>query len=186
MIDLSALSTYYIAALPMIVAFIAGLIRQDKLPKLANEGITLGVVLLLAFVQALLGGNLGGSPLADFAIVASYAGALAHTPLLASLQQYLQSNLLSFGKPAMVTTQPTATPTGAMPPIVHVDVPLLTQQFLQQLNLPQLATLLRDELIKASQTQQLRSDQQTTKPWPVAPVRESTPPQTWQGPGGAG
>src|SRR5258708_5267427 len=165
--DLSQLSAYYIAALPAIVAFIAGLIRQDRLPKLANEGITLGVVLLLAFVQALLGGNLGGSPLADFAIVASYAGALAHTPLLAALQQYLHSNLFGLGKPATATTPPVVTPTGAMPPIVHVDVPLLTQQFLQQLNLPQLAALLRDELIRASQP----VSQQETKPTPtVQPI----------------
>ena len=99
MIDLSQLSPYYIAAMPAIVAFIAGIIRQDRLPKLANEGITLGVVLILAFVQAVLGGKLGGSTLSDFAIVASYAGALAHTPLLASLQQYLQSISIPDGKP---------------------------------------------------------------------------------------
>jgi hypothetical protein len=189
MIDLSAA---YIAIVPAIVAFIAGIIRQDRLPPLINDAITLVVVLILATIQALLGGKLGGSPLADFVLVASYATALARTPLLASLQEYLQSHVLSFGKPATATTQPSAAPTGTVPPIIHIDVPSLAQQLLGQLNLQQLAALLRDELIKASQTQQLRSDQQATKPMPVAPVpaapvRANTPQgQTWQGPGGAG
>ena len=133
-IDLSQLSTYYIVALPAIVAFLAGLLRQDKLPQWLNEGIAFVLVLILAAIQALLGGKLGGGTLADFAIITSYAAALVHTPPLAALQQYLQSNLFSFGKPA-----PSAQP-GQSP---QIDVPALAGAILQNINLAQLAELMK-------------------------------------------
>jgi hypothetical protein len=174
--DLSQLSVYYIVLLPGIVALVAGLLRQDRLPQGVNEAIAFVVVLLLAGVQALLGGKLGGSALSDFAIIASYAAALVHTPPLAKLQEYLQSNFFSFGSPAPAqpAVPPQAAPVQIPPPIVHIDVAALALQ-------------LSKELMKVA-------SQQAPSPSPARPqvpdldtVKTSTPPVqsgTWmnQGP----
>lgn len=159
-IDLNQLSTYYIVALPAIVAFLAGLLRQDRLPQAVNEALSLIIVLILAAIQALLGGKLGGGTLADFALIASYAAALAHTPPLAALQQYLQSNLFSFGKPV---------PSAVQSQVPQVDVSALASAILQNINLAQLAALLSNELAKSQV-----SDQTTSPRIPV--VRANTPP----------
>jgi hypothetical protein len=157
--DLSQLNTYYIIALPAIVAFLAGLIRQDKLPQWLNEALSLVLVLILAAVQALLGGKLGGGTLTDFAIITSYAAALVHTPPLAALQQYLQSNLLSFGKPA-TSSQPGQS-------VVQIDTPALAGAILQNINLAQLAVLLKAELMKTA----------NTSPAPARPLVSNLPTQ---------
>ena len=131
-IDLSQFNTYFTIALPVIAAFIAGIIRQDKLPGPANELISLVVVLLIALVQALLGGKLGGSPLADFGIITAYSLALLHTPLGQQFQQGVQSNVLSFGKPAPKPA-PVAPPTM---PTVTIDVNRLAQLLIAELGKP--------------------------------------------------
>jgi hypothetical protein len=170
-IDLSQLSTYYVLALPAIVAFLAGLIRQDKLPPLANEIISYAVVLLLSAGQALFGGKLGGSPLADFTMIAAYASTAIHTPPFAKLQQYLQSNVLSLGKP------PAPPPSSSLDAI---DVRALAGQIIAALPLSQLAVMLRDELVKVANSQQQQAvtpmADTPTRPVPTAVVRSSVPP----------
>lgn len=130
-IDLSQFNTYFTIALPVIVAAIAGVLRQDKFPGPANELISLVVVLLIALLQALLGGKLGGSALADFGIITAYSLALLHTPLGQSLQQGVQSNVLSFGKPAPAPASPTPTV-----PQVTIDVSRLAQLLIAELGKP--------------------------------------------------
>ena len=166
-IDLSQLSTYYIVALPAIVAFLAGILRQDKLPQWLNEGIAFVLVLILAAIQALLGGKLGGGTLADFALVTSYAAALAHTPPLAALQQYLQSNLFSFGKP-VASSQPGQ-------PVVQIDAPALASAILQNINLAQLAVLLKAELMKTANTSPAPARPQISN-LPTQPTLEAVNP----------
>ena len=127
-VDLSQFNTYFIAALPAIVAAAAGLLRQDKFPRWTNEVISILIVVLIALMQALLGGKLGGSPLADFGIIVAYTMAVLHTPLFQQLQQGVQSNVLSFGKPAQVA--PPAVPQ------VTIDVSRLAQLLIAELGKP--------------------------------------------------
>ena len=97
-VNLSQLNTYFLVLMPMIVAFVAGVIRQDKFPHYVNELITVVVMIVLALLQAFFSGKLGGSPLATFGIVAAYTAALLHTPLGQQLQNAIQTNVLSLGK----------------------------------------------------------------------------------------
>ena len=131
-IDLSQFNTYFIAALPAIVAAAAGLLRQDKFPRSVNEVISILIVVLIALMQALLGGKLGGSPLADFGIIVAYTMAVLHTPLFQQLQQGVQSNVLSFGKPAPQPAQ-------VAPPVVPqvtIDVSRLAALLIAELGKP--------------------------------------------------
>lgn len=107
-IDLAQFNTYITALLPMIVACIAGVIRQDRLPSWTNELITVCFILIAACIQAFGDGKLGGSPLADFTIVAGYTAAVLHTPLFQQLQGAIQANVVAIGKPKPpVPTVPT-------------------------------------------------------------------------------
>lgn len=153
-IDLSQLNTYLVVLMPVIVSFLAGAIRQDKLPQLINEAISVVVALVLAALQALLGGKLGGSPFADFGIVAAYTISLLHSAPFQALQKQVQTNVLSTGKPA---PQPVA----PQPQIVfdaqkvaehlisYLSTPAIAAQIVQQLPMPQLAAMLKNELVKA-------------------------------------
>lgn len=97
-IDLSALRPFLTALLPLLVAFLAGVIRQDKFPHWLNEAISYVVILALAIVQVYLLGKLTGNTIADFALVAAYMTAILHTSYGQQLQQAVQSNVLSLGK----------------------------------------------------------------------------------------
>ena len=72
-IDLSQVNTWFGIALPAIVAFIAGLIRQDNFAPWLNELISYVVIVALAITQTILGGQLGGSSLSNFVIVTALA-----------------------------------------------------------------------------------------------------------------
>lgn len=162
-LDLTQLNTYFTIALPVIVSIIAGIIRQDRFPQWVNELISILVVLIIAFLQALFGGKLGGSALADFGIIVAYTMAVLHTPLFQQLQQATQS-VTSFGKPA---SKPAATlPTI---PQINLDAAGVTALLLQHLDISKLAALLIAELGKPSVP--------ASAPPPVLPI-ESMPTQT--------
>lgn len=97
-IDLSALSPLLTAFLPLLVALIAGVLRQDKFPHWLNEMLSYLVILALALLQVFLIGKLTGSAIADFALVAAYMTAILHTSYGQQLQQAVQTNVLSLGK----------------------------------------------------------------------------------------
>ena len=97
-INLSALSPLLTAFLPVFVAFLAGVLRQDKFPQWLNEMLSYVVILALALVQVFLIGKLTGNAIADFALVAAYMTAILHTSYGQQLQQAVQTNVLSLGK----------------------------------------------------------------------------------------
>ena len=130
-IDLSQFNTYILVLMPVIAAFVAGIIRQDKFPPRANEIITLLVILALAILQAALNGKIiFDNPIATFGFVAAYATALVHSPLGTSFQQGVQSNVLSLGKPAPAQVTPPTMPT------VTIDVNRLAQLLIAELGKP--------------------------------------------------
>src|SRR5260221_5615348 len=96
-IDFSQLTTYYIVLLPVIVSFVAGVLRQDRLPQLLNEGISYAVALILSAVQAILCGKLGGRPFSDFGIVATFTLAMNHVPLFPKFHQASHSKAANVG-----------------------------------------------------------------------------------------
>ena len=154
-INLSQLNTYFLVLMPMIVAFVAGIIRQDKFPHYVNELITVVVMLVLALLQAFFSGKLGGSPLATFGIVAAYTAALLHTPLGQQLQNTIQTNVLSLGKapppPEPITLEQIAT--------------VVAQQFQNYVQAQAMTTSVRPLGIPELPTQQI-----------PAVVRANTPP----------
>jgi len=113
-LDLSQLNTYFLVFLPMIVAFVAGVIRQDRFPQWVNECITIVLILGIAVTQAVLSGKVGGSPLADFGLVAAYTTAFLHTPLFQQLQSAIQTHVLSIGAKVTPTLVQPAMP--VLPP----------------------------------------------------------------------
>ena len=97
-INLSALSPLLTAFLPVFVAFLAGVLRQDKFPQWINEALSYLVILVLALVQVFVLGKLTGNTIADFGLVVAYMTAILHTSYGQQLQQAVQTNVLSLGK----------------------------------------------------------------------------------------
>src|SRR6266568_391313 len=102
-IDLSQVHTYFLALLPVLIGLLAGLIRQDKFPKWANEAILFAFIVLVALIQALLDGKLGTSPLADFMILGGYCTALIKLTPINDLMKSVQSVTSIGGHPAPAT-----------------------------------------------------------------------------------
>lgn len=148
-INLSQINTYLVFVLPFIVAFVAGVLRQDGFEKTRyewiNEFIFHAVLLGLAAAQTLLGGNLGGSGLANFlfAVVASYA--LLDTKFGKSLLQNIQT-------PTSLMKAPPAPPA---------------------LTLESIAAVIAQQL-QAYNVQNKPIDQQQTQAYQV--MRSNTPP----------
>ncbi len=105
-IDLSQVHTLFLFVLPALLGVLAGLIRQDKLPKWLNELILLAIVGLVALSQALLDGKLGTSPLADFMILGTYCTALIKLTPINDLMKSVQSVTSIGGKAPVVTSSP--------------------------------------------------------------------------------
>src|SRR6266702_5605876 len=105
-IDLSQVHTYFLALLPVLVGIVAGLIRQDKFPKWANEAILFAFIVLVALIQALLDGKLGDSPLADFMLIGGYCTALIKLTPINDLMKSVQSVTSIGGKAPVVTSSP--------------------------------------------------------------------------------
>lgn len=94
---------YLAGILPFVLGFLAtylaGLIRQDGWNRYVNEGLV-GVFILIAAVgSALLNGKLTGNWSTDLEVLSATATALTGTTLR-PLAVYLQSNVLTFAKPA--------------------------------------------------------------------------------------
>jgi len=149
------LNAMFGAAMPIIVAFVAGFLRQDSFntPKLEwiNELIFHVVILGLALAQTALGGTWGGSSIANFVIVVSVSyGALS----------------TKYGNGLLAKVQ-SATSIGKAPPAPAPALPQIN------INVAALAALLTAELLKSQPI-----DQQPTTQMPsVQVVRESTPTQ---------
>jgi len=90
-ISLSQLNAYFGVAMPILVGLIAGLLRQDGFAPWLNELISHLVIVLLALTQTLLGGQWGGSSLANFLIVASIAYGVLATKFGSTLQGTIQT-----------------------------------------------------------------------------------------------
>lgn len=185
-IDLAQPNIYFIALMPLIVAGVAGIIRQDRLPQMVNEVISVIVALLLASGQALLGGKLGGSPFADFGIVSAYTISLLHSAPFQKLQQGIQTNVASVGKPAPVPVTPPQilinTEQVVQRLLASLDTNTLALQLVQALPIPTIATMLKNELIQAgkvvpsSQIPNLPTqDVPAIQPIPIS-IRTNSPP----------
>ena len=85
--------------LPVPIAVIAGILRQDKFPLLANEIISQVIVFAVALISFLfgVGGHLTGNPQVDFLALVAYCGWLSNQAPFKPLHGYLQTNLLSLG-----------------------------------------------------------------------------------------
>lgn len=170
--DLLQLHAAFIVLMPAIVTFVAGAIRQDAFPRWLNELLTLLVIALLSLTQALLDGKLGGSPIADFTLVAGYVTAMMHTPLFQQLQSAAQTHVLNVG----------GSPAQPAPTVPAIDLQALAGQFVDQLPIAQLATMLKAELVKdlrstAQPGQAPRVDQVQTQVTPaVQPTAPAQPP----------
>ena len=90
-ISLQQLNATFGAALPLLVATIAGLLRQDGFAPWVNELISHLVIILLALAQTLLGGQWGGSSLANFVIVAALAYGVLYSRFGAAFQNTVQT-----------------------------------------------------------------------------------------------
>ncbi len=167
-IDVSQLNTYYIILLPLIVSFVAGIIRQDRLPQLVNEGISYAVALILSLGQALFGAKLGGSILADFGIVSAYTLAMLHGPLFQKLQQAVQTKVLSAG-PAPTASDPLyqelQTALASLLSSHLQDINGLLQQFLNGLQ----------GTLSAQQPSAPQVQQQPVPPMPVQQFQQPSP-----------
>ena len=85
--------------LPVPIALIAGILRQDRFNPLINEIISQAIVFLVALLSFLLGvgGHLTGNPQVDFLALVAYCGWLSNQAPFKPLHLYLQTNLLSLG-----------------------------------------------------------------------------------------
>lgn len=85
--------------LPVPIALIAGVLRQDRFNPFINEIISQGIIFLVALASFLfgVGGHLTGNPQVDFLALVAYCGWLSNQAPFKPLHTYLQTNLLSLG-----------------------------------------------------------------------------------------
>lgn len=125
--NLSSLFIVLPIILPLLVATLAGLLRQDRLPDWANEGITLVLLLAGATTYAFFQHKLTNNGLLDFIVIAAYATSLIQMPQLKALQGYLQSNVLTLLKGIGSLPPPPAPPAQIVPlpakPVQHQAPP---------------------------------------------------------------
>lgn len=143
-ITLQQLNAAFAVAMPLIVAFVAGLIRQDGFAFWLNELISHAVILVLATVQTLLGGSLGGSGLANFIIVVSIAYGLLSTKFGYEFQNKVQTSTSIFKAPPA-------------PPALTLEsiAAVIAQQF---------QAYMRQQPIDAQPTQQIQAVRTNTPP----------------------
>ncbi len=168
-IDLAQLNTWFGAAMPAIVALIAGLIRQDGWKPATNELISTVVILALAITQTLLGGAWGGSGLANFAIIT----ALAFIGLDNKYGQMLQLKIQTTTSVVKAAAPSIPFPTPAPIVIPPINTQALAEEVMKRVNLPYLASLLKDELVALGTAAPPIDQQPTTS---IQAVRTSTPP----------
>src|SRR6266581_2040527 len=126
-IDLSQVHTLFLVILPALVGVLAGLIRQDKLPNWLNELILYVIVAVVALLQALLDGKLGGNAISDFMLIGAYCTAFLNTVPGRNLLGSVQTVTSIGGHPAPVTP--------ALPfdlgALANRIAPLLTQELVK-------------------------------------------------------
>lgn len=98
-LNTQTIQTGMMLLLPVPIAILAGILRQDKFPPIANEIISQAIVFLIALISFLfgVGGHLTGNPQVDFLALVAYCGWLSNTAPFKPLHVYLQTNLLSLG-----------------------------------------------------------------------------------------
>jgi hypothetical protein len=145
-ISLSQLNAYFGVAMPIVVGLIAGLLRQDGFAPWLNELISHLVIVLLALTQTLLGGQWGGSGLANFLIVAALSYSVLATKFGSTLQGTIQT------RTSVLKAPPPPPP----------------------LTLDSIAAVVGQQLQRYIQAQSVRVDQMPTQQIPI--VRTNTPP----------
>lgn len=91
-INLSQLNAVFGLAMPFVVGLVAGFIRQDGFATWLNELISHLVIILLAIAQTLLGGQWGGSSLANFLLIASLSYGVLSTRFGSQFQSKVQAS----------------------------------------------------------------------------------------------
>ena len=97
--DTTQIQTAVALLLPVPIALIAGILRQDKFPDIANEIISQAIIFLVALGSFFfgVGGHFTGNAQVDFLALVAYCGWLSNTAPFKPLHSYLQGNLLSLG-----------------------------------------------------------------------------------------
>lgn len=98
-ISLQQLNAAFGLFLPLIVGFVAGVLRQDGFASWLNELISHLVIVILAATQTLLGGQWGGSGIANFVIVVSVAYGVLSTRFGTQFQGKVQTSTSLFKAP---------------------------------------------------------------------------------------
>ena len=98
-ITVQQLNAVFGLAMPLIVGFIAGVIRQDGFAPWLNELISHLVIVILAATQTLLGGQWGGSGIANFVIIVSVAYGVLSTRFGSQFQGKVQTSTSIFKAP---------------------------------------------------------------------------------------
>lgn len=94
----TGLNLIFTALVPILVAGIAGLLRQDKYSYIVNEIISYAVVLILSGFSAYLDGKLITNNIGTTAlIIIAYAAASLNTGPYVALQSYIQANIFRIG-----------------------------------------------------------------------------------------
>jgi hypothetical protein len=91
-ISLQQLNAVFGLAMPLIVGFVAGMLRQDGFASWLNELISHLVIVILAATQTLLGGQWGGSGIANFVIIVSVAYGVLSTRFGTQFQGKIQTS----------------------------------------------------------------------------------------------
>jgi hypothetical protein len=145
-ISLQQLNAVFGLAMPIIVGFVAGVLRQDGFATWLNELISHLVIVILAATQTLLGGQWGGSGIANFLIIASLAYGVLSTRFGAQFQGKLQTS-------TSLMKAPPAPPALTLESIAAV----IAQQF---------QAYMRQQPIDAQPTQQIQAVRTSTPPPP--------------------
>ena len=158
-IDLAQLNQYFVVALPIVVAFLAGLLRQDGFSDGLNDAIFHVVLIGLAIAQTLLGGKLGGSSLSNFilALGLSYG-------TLAGKYKYSPATLMNKVQGATSILKAPPAPVQPQIPQITIDPNQMAVA---------LAARLKEELLASGLLAGQSVDQQPTQALQV--VRTNTP-----------
>lgn len=98
-ITVQQLNAVFGLVMPLVVGFIAGVIRQDGFAPWLNELISHLVIVILAAAQTLLGGQWGGSSIANFVIIVSVAYGVLSTRFGSEFQGKVQTSTSIFKAP---------------------------------------------------------------------------------------
>lgn len=172
---MSNLNLVFTAVVPIIVAIVAGALRQDKLSNVVNEIISYSLVLVLSACGAFLDDKLiSGNIVTNALIIVAYAAATLQTGMFQALQAWIQSNIFSLGQ------QVSKTGPGGVP---QLDSTALAGMIATELtkNAPAIVALLGGEinnylngLVRQRATVPARASQATQAFTPVPAARPAS------------